>query len=168
LTTHADRATAETITSVVAAERTSMVASLIRLTGDWDLAEDCVQDAVERALVHWPHEGMPRSPAAWLTTAARNRALDLLRRRQTERAKLQQRAIMDEIGPNGARQTDPQSDDRLRLIFTCCHPALPLDGQVVLTLKTVAGLSTAGDRAGVPGVGADHVPAAVAHQAKDL
>ena len=119
-----------------------MVASLIRLTGDWDLAEDCVQDAVERALVHWPHEGMPRSPTAWLTTAARNRALDVLRRRQTERAKLQQRAIMDGVGPNGARQTDPH-DDRLRLIFTCCHPALALDGQVALTLKTVAGLSTA-------------------------
>jgi RNA polymerase sigma-70 factor (ECF subfamily) len=143
LTTHADRATTEAIASVVAAERASMVASLIRLTGDWDLAEDCVQDAVERALVHWPHEGMPRSPAAWLTTAARNRALDVLRRRQTERAKLQQRAIIDEMDPNGTRQTDPSSDDRLRLIFTCCHPALALDGQVALTLKTVAGLRTA-------------------------
>jgi RNA polymerase sigma-70 factor, ECF subfamily len=143
LTTEADRTTAEAITSVVAAERTSMVASLIRLTGDWDLAEDCVQDAIERALVHWPQEGMPRSPAAWLTTAGRNRALDVLRRRQTERAKLQQRAITDEIGRDSAGQADPQSDDRLRLIFTCCHPALPLDGQVALTLKTVAGLSTA-------------------------
>jgi RNA polymerase sigma-70 factor (ECF subfamily) len=143
LTTDADRATAEAITSVVAAERTSMVASLIRLTGDWDLAEDCVQDAIERALVHWPQEGMPRSPAAWLTAAGRNRALDVLRRRQTERAKLQQRAIMDEMGRDSAGQADPQSDDRLRLIFTCCHPALPLDGQVALTLKTVAGLSTA-------------------------
>jgi RNA polymerase sigma-70 factor, ECF subfamily len=143
LTTDADRATTEAITSVVAAERTSMVASLIRLTGDWDLAEDCVQDAIERALVHWPQEGMPRSPAAWLTVAARNRALDVLRRRQTERAKLQQRAIMDEAGRDSAGQADPQFDDRLRLIFTCCHPALPLDGQVALTLKTVAGLSTA-------------------------
>ena len=143
MTTDADRATAEAITSVVAAERTSMVASLIRLTGDWDLAEDCVQDAIERALVHWPQEGMPRSPAAWLTAAGRNRALDVLRRRQTERAKLQQRAIMDEMGRDSAGQADPQSDDRLRLIFTCCHPALPLDGQVALTLKTVTGLSTA-------------------------
>jgi RNA polymerase sigma-70 factor, ECF subfamily len=138
LTAPADRATAEAIAPVVAAERTRMVASLIRLTGDWDLAEDCVQDAVERALVRWPREGMPRSPAAWLTTAARNRALDVLRRRQTERAKLQERAIMDELGPDGT-----QGDDRLRLIFTCCHPALPLDGQVALTLKTVAGLGTA-------------------------
>ena len=142
MTTDADRATAEAITSVVAAERTSLVASLIRLTGDWDLAEDCVQDAIERALVHWPQEGMPRSPAAWLTTAGRNRALDVLRRRQTERAKLQQRAIMDEMGRDSAEQAG-LPDDRLRLIFTCCHPALPLEGQVALTLKTVAGLSTA-------------------------
>jgi RNA polymerase sigma-70 factor (ECF subfamily) len=93
--------------------------------------------------MHWPQDGMPRSPAAWLTTVARNRALDLLRRRQTERAKLQQRAIMDEMAPGGALETDPQSDDRLRLIFTCCHPALALEGRVALTLKTVAGLSTA-------------------------
>jgi RNA polymerase sigma-70 factor (ECF subfamily) len=143
LTTDAHRATTEAIASVVAAERTGMVASLIRLTGDWDLAEDCVQDAIERALVHWPHEGRPRSPAAWLTIAARNRALDVLRRRQTERAKLQQRAIMEEMGPGGAGQTGLYSDDRLRLIFTCCHPALSIDGRVALTLKTVAGLSTA-------------------------
>jgi RNA polymerase sigma-70 factor (ECF subfamily) len=143
LTTHVHRATADAIISAVAAERTGMVASLIRITGDWDLAEDCVQDAVERALRHWPHDGMPRSPAAWLTTVARNRALDLLRRRQTERAKLQQRAIIDEMATGGALEADPQSDDRLRLIFTCCHPALALEGRVALTLKTVAGLSTA-------------------------
>jgi RNA polymerase sigma-70 factor (ECF subfamily) len=143
LTTHVHRATADAIISAVAAERTGMVASLIRITGDWDLAEDCVQDAVERALRHWPHDGMPRSPAAWLTTVARNRALDLLRRRQTERAKLQQRAIIDQMAPGGALEADPQSDDRLRLIFTCCHPALALEGRVALTLKTVAGLSTA-------------------------
>jgi RNA polymerase sigma-70 factor, ECF subfamily len=157
LTVRADHAAAGAVASVVAAERTRMVASLIRLTGDWDLAEDCVQDAVERALVRWPREGMPRSPAAWLTTAARNRALDVLRRRQTERAKLQERAIMDELGPGGAGSADSGGagragpgagadqggDDRLRLIFTCCHPALALDGRVALTLKTVAGLSTA-------------------------
>ena len=72
----------------------AIVARLIRVTGDWDLAEDCVQDAVERALLQWPRDGIPRSPAAWLTTVARNRALDVLRRRQTERTKLQQLAIM--------------------------------------------------------------------------
>ena len=120
-----------------------MVASLIRLTADWDLAEDCVQEAVERALVRWPREGMPHSPTGWLTTVARNRALDVLRRRSPERAKLQQRAVMDEMGQDGVQEAGPASDDRLRLIFTCCHPALALDGRVALTLKTVAGLSTA-------------------------
>jgi len=124
------------IASVVAAERPRLVAGLIRLSGDWDLAEDCVQDAVERALGRWPGEGIPRSPAAWLSTVARNRALDVLRRRQGERAVLQQRAILDAGG--GA-----EPDDRLGLIFTCCHPALPLEGRVALTLRIVAGLSVA-------------------------
>jgi RNA polymerase sigma-70 factor (ECF subfamily) len=150
----ADAAAAEAVSSAVAAQRPGMVATMIRLTGDWDLAEDCVQDAIERALVHWPREGLPRSPAAWLTTAARNRALDVLRRRRTERAKLAQRAILDELGGHGRAgpaaaggcgELSPcgGSDDRLRLIFTCCHPALALDCRVALTLKTVAGLSTA-------------------------
>jgi RNA polymerase sigma-70 factor, ECF subfamily len=139
----AGAAAADAVAAAVAAARTTMVASLIRVTGDWDLAEDCVQDAAERALVHWPATGMPRSPAAWLTTAAKNRALDVLRRRRTEQAKLQQRAILGEMSPGATGEMGSQPDDRLRLIFTCCHPALPLDGQVALTLKTVAGLSTA-------------------------
>jgi len=120
-----------------------MVATLIRLTGDWDLAEEVVQDAVERALTRWPSDGLPKSPAAWLTTVARNRALDVLRRRRTERAKLEEAAIMAELGTAGSPPRDPMSDDVLRLIFTCCHPALALDSRVALTLKTVAGLSTA-------------------------
>jgi RNA polymerase sigma-70 factor, ECF subfamily len=115
---------------------------MLRLTvsGDWDLAEDCVQDAVERALARWPRDGVPRSPGARLTTVARRRALDVLRRRQTERAKVQEAAIMDAPLRD---PPDPLSDDLLRLIFTCCHPALPLESRVALTLKTVAGLSTA-------------------------
>ncbi len=132
-------ATDETILSVVAAERATLVATLIRLTGDWDLAEDCVQDSVEKALARWPHNGVPRSPGAWLTTVARHRALDVLRRRQTERAKVQEAAI---TAAPAQVPPDPMSDDLLRLIFTCCHPALPLEGRVALTLKTVAGLST--------------------------
>jgi RNA polymerase sigma-70 factor, ECF subfamily len=134
------RATDETIRSVVAAERAALVATLIRLTGDWGLAEDCVQDSIERALDRWPRDGVPRSPGAWLTTVARRRALDVLRRRRTERAKVQEAAIMDAPLRD---PPDPLPDDLLRLMFTCCHPALPLESRVALTLKTVAGLSTA-------------------------
>ncbi|MGI8456799.1 MAG: RNA polymerase sigma factor [Propionibacteriaceae bacterium] len=132
---------AAAIAGTIARERLRIVATLIRTTGDWELAEDCVQDAVERALVHWPTDGVPDNPGAWLTTTARRRALDVLRRRVTERDKLREVMIMAEPGPTGAGP-DPYGDDRLRLIFTCCHPALPLAGRVALTLKTVAGLST--------------------------
>ena len=121
--------------AAVATERAAILATLVRVTGEWELAEDCVQDAVERALSRWPVEGVPESPAGWLTTVARNRAIDLLRRRATERAKLQEAALMDE--------PESSADDLLRLIFTCCHPALPIEARVALTLRTVAGLSTA-------------------------
>jgi RNA polymerase sigma-70 factor, ECF subfamily len=130
----------------VAAERLRVVAGLIRTTGDWELAEDCFQDAVERALARWPREGVPDNPAAWLTTTARRRALDVLRRRRTEADKLREVAAgLEGAGPD-ADGHDPYGrvyrDDRVRLLFTCCHPALPLAGQVALTLRTVAGLST--------------------------
>lgn len=124
------------------AERVAIVANLIRITGDWELAEDCVQDAIEKALARWPVENPPRNPAAWLTTVARNRALDVLRRRQTEHAKLSEVAIMDELERDAAAPDQAIADDRLRLIFTCCHPALPIESRVALTLKTVVGLST--------------------------
>jgi RNA polymerase sigma-70 factor, ECF subfamily len=119
-----------------------IVASLIRVTGDWDLAEECAQDAFARALERWPADGVPDNPGAWLTTAARNRALDRLRRGSVEVAKLREVAAMPEPGPP-ASDGSAIPDDRLMLMFTCCHPALPLDGQVVLTLRTLAGLSTA-------------------------
>jgi RNA polymerase sigma-70 factor, ECF subfamily len=133
---------------VIAGERLRIVAGLIRVTGDWELAEDCVQDAVERALARWPREGIPDNPAAWLSTTARRRALDVLRRRRTEAEKLRQltRLAARDEQRSGSADTDPHAeiyrDDRLRLLFTCCHPALPLAGRVALTLKTVAGLST--------------------------
>ena len=119
------------------------MAALIRTTHDWDLAEECAQDAFARALETWPRDGIPRRPGAWLTTTARNRAIDRLRRRTTEAAKLEEVGRM--IQP---RQPDDETevgveDDRLRLFFTCCHPALPLEAQVALTLRTLAGLSTA-------------------------
>jgi len=122
-----------------------VVATLIRTTGDWDLAEECAQDAFARALETWPRDGVPRSPGAWLTTTARNRAMDRLRRRATGSAKLQEVAMLadpDEPGDDATGESGVR-DDRLRLIFTCCHPALPLNARVALTLRTLAGLTTA-------------------------
>jgi RNA polymerase sigma-70 factor (ECF subfamily) len=118
-----------------------VVATLIGLTGDWDLAEDCAQDAFAAALTTWPRDGVPRRLGAWLTTTARNRATDRLRRDAAGAAKLRQLAVL-------ARDPDappPEEipDERLRLIFTCCHPALPFPARVALTLRTLAGLSTA-------------------------
>jgi RNA polymerase sigma-70 factor (ECF subfamily) len=131
------------LAAVVAGERLRIVAGLIRTTGDWDLAEDCVADATERALEHWPRDGVPANPAAWLTTVASRRAIDVLRRAANERAKLAEVAVLDRLDRSAAPDPSSWDDDRLRLVFTCCHPALPLEARVALTLKVVAGLSTA-------------------------
>jgi len=124
-----------------------IVATLIGVTGDWDLAEECAQDAFARALQAWARDGVPNRPGAWLTTTARNRAVDVLRRRVNETAKLEQAVRLEPGDPDGGgpAEEDPSgiTDDRLRLIFTCCHPALPLDARVALTLRTLAGLTTA-------------------------
>jgi RNA polymerase sigma-70 factor (ECF subfamily) len=117
-----------------------IVATLIRLTGDWDLAEECAQDAFTQALGKWPADGVPRRPGAWLTTAARNRAIDRLRRAASEEARLRAAALLAVPGATSEESSVP--DDRLQLIFTCCHPALPLDARVALTLRTLAGLTT--------------------------
>lgn len=131
------------VADAVAAERLRIVAALIRVTGDFDLAEDCLQDAVERALARWPLDGVPDNPGAWLTTTARRRAVDVLRRRQTERAKLREAQALAELARDlTGDDPGPYGDDRLKLLFTCCHPALPMAGRVALTLKSVAGLST--------------------------
>lgn len=119
-----------------------VLATLIRMTGDWDLAEECVQDAFAQAIQTWPRDGVPRRPGAWLTTTARNRALDRLRRKATEAEKLREAVVLtgpteDEFDESGI------ADDLLRLIFTCCHPALTLEVRVALTLRTIAGLTTA-------------------------
>ncbi|MEV0079543.1 sigma-70 family RNA polymerase sigma factor [Nocardia neocaledoniensis] len=118
-----------------------VVATLIGYTGDWDLAEDCAQEAFAAALTTWPRDGVPSRPGAWLTTTARNRATDRLRRDTAAAAKLRQLAVLarDPLEP----PTDSIPDERLRLIFTCCHPALPFPARVALTLRTLAGLSTA-------------------------
>jgi RNA polymerase sigma-70 factor, ECF subfamily len=130
-------------------EQGRAVATLIRVTGDFDLAEEAVQDAFISALETWPRRGIPANPGAWITTTARNRAIDRLRRRRrlTEKTEaLAREAVLEtelraiESGPAEEEMQIP--DDRLRLIFTCCHPALALDARVALTLRTLGGLTT--------------------------
>jgi RNA polymerase sigma-70 factor (ECF subfamily) len=118
-----------------------VLATLIRRLGDFDLAEDALQDAIARALERWPAEGIPKNPAAWLTTVARRRSIDLVRRRkpQAEIAQLADDAPGEDDGPATVSGID---DDRLRLVFTCCHPALARPAQVALALRTLGGLST--------------------------
>jgi RNA polymerase sigma-70 factor, ECF subfamily len=127
-----------------------IVATLIGITDDWDLAEECAQDAFTAALEAWPRKGVPDVPGAWLTSVARNRATDVLRRRALGAAKLTEVAVnsrdgdVEPLGPDDIDEAAVSGvqDDRLRLIFTCCHPALPLDSQVALTLRTLVGLTT--------------------------
>jgi RNA polymerase sigma-70 factor (ECF subfamily) len=133
----------DAITAAFHEEWGRVVATLIRLTGDWDIAEECAQDAFARAAERWPRDGVPRRPGAWLTTVARNRALDVMRRDQVGAAKLQEVASVSAADdPDGAAGTDEVPDDRLRLMFTCCHPALSFEAQVALTLRTLAGMTT--------------------------
>jgi RNA polymerase sigma-70 factor (ECF subfamily) len=117
------------------------VATLIRVTHDFDLAEEAWQEACEQALRAWPVRGVPANPTAWLFTTARNRAIDRLRREQVGREKAAAAAQIAELQAMGDDMHEIP-DDRLRLLFTCCHPALALDAQVALTLRTVAGLTT--------------------------
>src|SRR5690606_20375615 len=109
-----------------------LAAALVRITGDFGAAEDLVQDAVVTALARWPTEGIPDRPDAWLFTVARHKALDAARRDATYRTKLAQLHW----------PVQPEPDERLRLVFTCCHPALPRAAQVALTLRVVCGLTT--------------------------
>ena len=117
-----------------------VVATLIRVTGDWDLAEECASEAFATALERWARDGVPRRPGAWLTTTARNRATDRLRRQAVGAAKLREVAALADPGEDAPEEI---RDDRLRLIFTCCHPALAFEARVALTLRTLAGLTTA-------------------------
>ena len=120
------------------------VASLIRIFGDIDVAEDAVQEAFAIALRRWPGEGLPPNPGGWITTTARNRALDRLRRESRGRELLNEVALTspDSEDPDLQEETGPIQDDRLRLIFTCCNPALSTEAQVALTLRLLGGLST--------------------------
>jgi RNA polymerase sigma-70 factor (ECF subfamily) len=120
-----------------------ILATLIRLLGDFDLAEDAMHEAFSAALVAWPREGVPASPRAWLISTGRFKAIDALRRRSrlgaAEAALAEQ---LDEFRINEPELPEALEDDRLRLIFTCCHPALPLEGRLALTLREVCGLTT--------------------------
>ncbi len=122
-----------------------VLAATVRVAGDLDVAEECAQDAFVAALDAWAARGVPSNPGAWLTTVARHRALDVLRRDRTLRGKL---PLLVEPGPPArepaaGEEADVIADDRLRLVFTCCHPALAREAQVALTLRLVCGLSTA-------------------------
>jgi RNA polymerase sigma-70 factor (ECF subfamily) len=136
----------QAIDQVFRREYGRVVASLIRQTGDFELAEDAVQDAVTAALTSWPASGVPGNPGAWLTTTARRKAIDRIRRQTNYEKKLAEleHDIRQAEEESPGDDVDAQiRDDQLRLIFTCCHPALSLEAQVALTLKTLGGLSTA-------------------------
>jgi RNA polymerase sigma-70 factor (ECF subfamily) len=130
-------------------EQGRAVATLIRVLGDFDLAEEAVQDAFISALETWPERGVPDNPGAWITTTARNRAIDRLRRRKRLTEKTEElardatvEADLRAIDTGPPEDAVPFGDDRLRLIFTCCHPALAMDARVALTLRTLGGLTT--------------------------
>jgi RNA polymerase sigma-70 factor (ECF subfamily) len=120
------------------------VAALIRVFGDIDVAEDAVQDAFAVALRKWTGDGLPPNPGAWITTTARNRAIDRLRRESRGRELLSETAVLSRgnDNPGSPEREGPVQDDRLRLIFTCCHPALSTEAQVALTLRLLGGVST--------------------------
>ncbi len=122
-------------------ERPRALATLIRLLGDFDLAEEMLQEALALALEHWPRQGVPRNPRAWLVSTARHKGIDRLRReRNFDGKRGELRAMLPATQEPEMASDDELPDDRLRLIFTCCHPALQLEGQIALTLKTLCGL----------------------------
>ncbi|RPF30771.1 RNA polymerase sigma factor [Streptomyces sp. TLI_185] len=128
------------VEAVFRAEYGRAVAVLVRFLGDIDLAEEAVQDAFTTAVQRWPETGVPPSPAGWIITTARNRAIDRLRRESSREARHAEAALLHT--PDAPAEEGPVRDDRLRLIFTCCHPALAPQAQVALTLRLLGGLTT--------------------------
>ncbi|WP_030613790.1 RNA polymerase sigma factor [Streptomyces fulvoviolaceus] len=129
------------VEAVFRAEYGRAVSVLVRFLGDIDLAEEAVQDAFTTAVRRWPETGVPPSPAGWIITTARNRAIDRLRRESTREARHTEAALLHT--PDAPPEEGPVRDDRLRLVFTCCHPALAPQAQVALTLRLLGGLTTA-------------------------
>jgi len=136
----APAAPATVIADVFRDEAGRLTATLMRLLGDFDLAEDLVQDALIAALEHWPTEGIPRRPGAWLLTTARRKAVDRWRREARYRERV---PLLDAAPLPPTVQEEVEADDRLRLLFICCHPALAREAQIALTLRAVLGLTTA-------------------------
>src|SRR5512147_1823611 len=137
--------TREEIAALYRQESGAVLATLIRRLGDFDLAEESVQEAFAAALDQWPREGAPDQPIAWLVQTAKHKAIDRLRRGSLYTEKLGKLAEIAEIeratlGPDA--EDRPIPDDLLRLLFTCCHPALAIDAQVALALRTLGGLTT--------------------------
>jgi RNA polymerase sigma-70 factor (ECF subfamily) len=132
------------IDAVYRGESRRVFATLVRLLGDFDLAEEALHDAFASAVEHWPQDGIPANPRAWLVSAGRFKAIDTMRRRARFDASLAQLAERLDAGNRGAADPDVEGieDDRLRLIFTCCHPALPAEARMALTLREVCGLTT--------------------------
>jgi RNA polymerase sigma factor (sigma-70 family) len=133
----------ERLAEVLRDERGRLTGALVRILGDWDLAEELVQDAAVSALEHWSVDGIPHNPGAWLMTAARRKAVDRLRRQARYRERMEQLTREASAVDTGIATGGPmEADDRLRLLFTCCHPALSREAQVALTLRTIGGLET--------------------------
>ena len=128
--------TEATVAAVFREEAGRLTGALVRILGNFDIAEEVVQDSLVAALERWPEQGIPDNPGAWLMTTARRRAIDLVRRDRRYAEKL---ALLERSTLPG---DEAEADDRLRLIFTCCHPALAQDAQVALTLRAVAGFTT--------------------------
>jgi RNA polymerase sigma-70 factor, ECF subfamily len=121
------------------------VATLARVFGDLDLAEDAVQEAFAVAIERWPADGLPPNPGGWIVTTARHKALDRLRRESTRSGREAQATALlggPELEPEPGPEVEPVADDQLRLIFTCCHPALAPEARIALTLRLIAGLQT--------------------------
>jgi len=132
----------DTLETIYRNESRRVLATLIRLVGDFDLAEEAMHEAVMAAMEQWPREGVPANPRAWLVSTGRFKAIDRLRRRARFNASLEEVALQTESFDLAEWDDQHIEDDRLRLIFTCCHPALPQEAQIALTLREVCGLTT--------------------------
>lgn len=142
-------AIADQIAAIYKTESRKVLATLVRLLGDLDLAQEAMQDAFGTAFERWPHEGVPKNPRAWLVSTGRFKGIDALRRRSRGDALVRELASLDALQGDveadneaGLEPWDSVQDDQLRLVFTCCHPALPIDARVALSLREVCGLRT--------------------------